>query len=89
MIALCTLKIVIKKKFTFFFSASIRMSRKNVNFGDKNINKSDFYKNKKVTKIDDIDVKTIFVSKEEQYVQKIHSNTLSDTMTMILLDHYP
>ena len=64
------------------------MSRKNVNFGDKNINKSDFYKNKKLTKIDDIDVNTIFVSKEEQYVQKIYSNTLSDTMAMVLLDHY-
>ena len=32
------------------------MSRKNLNFGDKKKLKSDFYKNKKVTKIDDIDV---------------------------------
>ena len=32
------------------------MSRKNLNFGDKKNLKSDFYKNKKVTKIDDIDV---------------------------------
>ena len=32
------------------------MSRKNANFEDKNFLKSDFYKNKKVTKIDDIDV---------------------------------
>ena len=31
------------------------MSRRNLNFGDKKL-KSDFYKNKKVTKIDDIDV---------------------------------
>ena len=30
------------------------MSRKNVNFGDKKIKKSDFYKNKKEFKIDDI-----------------------------------
>ena len=44
-----------KKSFTFF-SLSIRMSAKNVNFGDKKINESEFYKNKKVTKIDDIDV---------------------------------
>ena len=52
------------------------MSGKNVNFGDKKIKGSKFYKNKKVTKIDDI--------KEEPYVQKIH---LLDTMIM-LLDHY-
>ena len=33
--------------------------------------KSDFYKNKKVTKIDDIDVNKILVSKEEPYGTKI------------------
>ena len=44
------------------------MSRKNVTFGDKK--KSDFYKNKKVTKIDDIHVKKILVSKEEPYGAK-------------------
>ena len=46
------------------------MNRKNVNFGDKKITKSDFYKNKKVTKIDDIDVNKILVSKEEPYGTK-------------------
>ena len=35
------------------------MSEKNVNFGDKKILKSDFYKNKKVTNIDEIDVNKI------------------------------
>ena len=30
----------------------------------------------------------ILVSKEEPYSTKIHSDTLSDTMTMTLLDHY-
>ena len=45
------------------------MSRKNVNFADKK-KKSDFYKNKKVTKIDDIHVKKILVSKEEPYGAK-------------------
>ena len=30
------------------------MSRKNVNFEDKKIKNSDFYKNKKVNEIDDI-----------------------------------
>ena len=46
------------------------MSRRNVNFGDKKIKKSDFYKNKKVTKIDDIDANKILVSKEEPYSTK-------------------
>ena len=41
------------------------MSGKNVNFGDKKIRKSDFYKNRKVVKIGDIDVNKILVSKEE------------------------
>ena len=44
------------KKILLIFASSIRMSGKNVNFGDKIIKKSDFYKNKKVAKIDDIDV---------------------------------
>ena len=43
------------------------MSGKSVNFGDKKILKSDFYKNKNVTSIDDIDVNKILVSKEEPY----------------------
>ena len=46
------------------------MSGKNVNLSDKKIKKSDFYKNKKVTKIDDINVNEILVSKEERYVTK-------------------
>ena len=43
------------------------MSGKNVKFGDKKNLKSDFYKNKKVTKIDVIDVNKILVSKEELF----------------------
>ena len=58
------------------------MSRKNVNFGDKKIKKSDFYKNKKVTKIDDTKANMILVYKEEPYDPKTHSNTLLDTMVM-------
>ena len=46
------------------------MSRKNVNFEDKKIKKSNFYKNKKVTKIDDIDVNKKLVSKEEPHGTK-------------------
>ena len=62
-------QIVIKILFNFF-SQSIRMSGKNINFEDKKIKKSDFYKNKKVTTIDDIDVNKILVSKEELYEKK-------------------
>ena len=46
------------------------MSVKNINFEDKKIKKSDFYKNKKITKIDDIDVNKILVSKKESYGTK-------------------
>ena len=46
------------------------MSGKNVNFGDKKIKKTNFYKSKKVTKIDDVDVNKILVSKEEPYGTK-------------------
>ena len=43
------------------------MNGKNINFGNKNIKKSNFYnKNKKTFNIDDIDVNKI-VSKKEQY----------------------
>ena len=46
------------------------MSGNNVNFGDKKIKKINFYKNKKVIKIDDTDVSKILVSKEEPYGSK-------------------
>ena len=43
------------------------MSGKNINFEDKKIKKSDFYKNKKINSIDDIDVNKILISKKESY----------------------
>ena len=44
------------------------MNRNNINFGNKNILKSDFYnKNQKKINIDDIDINKILVSKKEQY----------------------
>ena len=46
------------------------MSGKNINFDDKKIKKSDFYKNKKVNRIDDIDVNKILVSIKEPYDTK-------------------
>ena len=46
------------------------MSGKSINFGDKKINKSDFYKNKKLFKIEDINFNKILVSKKESYATK-------------------
>ena len=37
------------------------MSRRSVSFGDKRINKSNFYRYKKLYEIDDIDVNEIFI----------------------------
>ena len=45
------------------------MSGKNINF-DENKNNFEFYKNKKVNSIDDIDVNKILVSKIETYGTK-------------------
>ena len=47
------------KKFNFFSSESIRMSGKKIHCNDKKIEKRDFYKNKKLFNIDDIDVNKI------------------------------
>ena len=46
------------------------MSGKSINFDDKKIKKSEFYKNKKVFLIDDVDVSKIQVSKKEPYGTK-------------------
>ena len=43
------------------------MSRSRINFNDEKIKKSDFYKNKKIFNIDNIDVNKILVSKKETY----------------------
>ena len=61
-----------------------------MNFDDKKILKSDFYKNKKVFQIDDIDVDQILVSRKEPYgkKKKKHLYTLLDIMIMVLLDRY-
>ena len=52
------------------------------------IQKSDLFKNRKITKIDGIDVNKILVSKGEPYGTKIYSNILPGTMTKTFLDHY-
>ena len=46
------------------------MSRKSINFDDKKISKSNFYKNKTLFSIHDLDVNKILVSKKESYGTK-------------------
>ena len=46
------------------------MSIKNINFDDKKIRKSTFYKNKTINTIENIDVNNILVSKNEAYGNK-------------------
>ena len=46
------------------------MSGKSINFDDKKINKSNFYKNKKLFSLNDRDVNKILVSKKESYGPK-------------------
>ena len=46
------------------------MSGKSINFEDKKMNKSIFHKNKKLFKIEDIDINNILVSRKESYSTK-------------------
>ena len=57
------------------------MSGKNKHFDGKKIKKTDFYKNKKINRIDEF-------LKKNYTAQRIHLNTLLGMMIMMLLDHY-
>ena len=46
------------------------MSGKNINFNDKNIKKSIFYKNKAINNIEDINADNLLVSRKEPYGNK-------------------
>ena len=46
------------------------MSGKNINFNDKKIKRSTFYKNKTINTIEDIDVNKILVFEKEPYGNK-------------------
>ena len=76
------------KKIFAFFSPSIRISGKNIFFVDKKINKSNFYKNKKLFNIEDIYINKILVSKKEPSGKTGHLNTLLDIIILMTLDHY-
>ena len=58
------------------------MNKKNINFDDKKVNKSKFYENKRLFKIDGIDVNRILVSKGNLMVKKAHLNTLLGMMRL-------
>ena len=66
------------------------MRGNSINFDDKKIKISNFYKNKnkKIFHIDVIDVNKILVSKKVLYGKNNSLNTLLDIMIMILLDNY-
>ena len=64
------------------------MSGKSINFDDKKTNKSNFYKNKNLFNIHDLDVNKILVSIRESYGKKIHLNTSLNIMMIMSLDHY-
>ena len=53
--------------FLLFSLMYIRMGGKSVSFDDKKIKRSDFYKNKKVFQIDNIEANKTLVSKEKLY----------------------
>ena len=49
------------------------MSGRSIKFGDKEINKRSFYKDKKLFKIEEIDINKILVSKKEPYGKENNS----------------
>ena len=79
-------KMFLKKN--FFLSQYKNELRESVNFGNKNIKKTKFYKSKKSFKINDIDANKILASKKNHIVQKIYLNTLLDKMIMVTLYLY-
>ena len=64
------------------------MSGNNKTFDDKKINKSKFYKSKKVLEIDDIDVDKILVSKNSHMLQINQLNISLDITMMMSLNLY-
>ena len=64
------------------------MNGKNINFNDRKIRKSSFYKNKKINRIDDIDVNNILISKKEPYGTKNLFKYFIGYNDNDILDHY-
>ena len=64
------------------------MSGKSINFDNKKINKSNFYKNKKLFSLNDIDANKIFVPKKESYGTKNSLKYFIGYNDDDVLDHY-
>ena len=64
------------------------MNGKNIVFDDKKINESNFYKNKNLFSIYEIEGGKILISKKEPYGKKTHLNTFFDIMMMMSLGLY-
>ena len=64
------------------------MSWKNINFNDKKIKWSTFYKNKTTNTIEDIDVNNILVSKKEPYGNKNLVKYFIGYYENDIIDHY-
>ena len=80
-------QIIIKNLLLFFFTV-YGNEWKEAFWRQKKIEKSDFYKNKKIYNVDGIDISKILVSRKEPYCTKKSLKTLLDIMIMVLLDHY-
>ena len=63
------------------------MGGKVIDLGDKNVNKKDFYSNKKQFKIKEIDINKILISEPESYGKKNAKNTSLD-IARTSLDQY-
>ena len=59
------------------------MCGNNITFDDKKINKSNFYKSKKIFEIDDIDVDKILILKDSDMLQTSQLNISLDIMLMV------
>ena len=65
------------------------MSGKNIIFNDKKINESNFYRGKKLFKVDEININKILAFQKELYCKKkTYLNNLLGTTILITLDHY-
>ena len=64
------------------------MSKKSIDFDDKSNDKSNFYKNRKLFKIDPKDFNKILVSEKQPYGTKKSKNTLLGMMIIMFLDYY-
>ena len=60
------------------------MSEKTINFDNKKINKSNFYKALRLFKIDDINVDIILISKKEAYEKKFHVMALHSNILLLM-----